>query len=72
MQAENWALMMKSTIYTRTNSAWKTNMPGSLIGKEKGYQKKKAGLEKLRKFMFTYIVNSIYLFIFTVIWNLIF
>ena len=31
-----------------------------LFKKEIGYQKKKAGLEKLRKFMFTYITNSIY------------
>ena len=36
---------------------------------EIGYQKKVAGLEKLRKFMFTYIVNSIYLFL---IFNLFF
>lgn len=32
-----------------------------MFKKEKGYQKKKAGLEKLRKFVFTYIIDSIYL-----------
>lgn len=32
-----------------------------MFKKEKGYEKKKAGLEKLRKFVFTYIIDSIYL-----------
>ena len=32
-----------------------------MFKKEKGYQKKKADLEKLRKFVFTYIIDSIYL-----------
>ena len=32
-----------------------------MFKKEKGYQKNKAGLEKLRKFVFTYIIDSIYL-----------
>ena len=32
-----------------------------MFNKEKGYQKKKAGLEKLRRFVFTYIIDSIYL-----------
>ena len=35
-----------------------------LLKKQIGYQKKKAGLEKLRKFISTYIVKSIYIFIF--------
>ena len=30
--------------------------------KERGYQKRKAGIEKLRKFMFTYIVNDLFIF----------
>lgn len=34
-----------------------------MFKKEKGYQKKKAGLEKLREFVFTYIIDSIYLFL---------
>ena len=32
-----------------------------MFKKEKGYQKNKAGLEKLRKFVFNYIIDSIYL-----------